>query len=712
MTERRPAIGGGAPSREIRPEIQALRALAVGLVVVYHLLPDTLTGGYIGVDVFFAISGFLITAHLLREVQRTGRLSITQFWARRIRRLLPAAFTVLLFCLVAAVVWVPEAQRQDTLTRIGASALYIVNWVLSSDSVDYLAADNLPTIVQHYWSLSIEEQFYIAWPLLIVLVLAGTAVVARVRNRSAATVGTERRSTIVAIGVVLAVLTVVSLVLSVTLTNTSRASAYFLTTTRVWEFAAGGLLAVAGVIFARAAPWMIPSFVRATASLVGVALIVGSAFVLDANSAFPGWRAIVPVVGTLLVIAAGEMSAWWSPKWIANLRPVQFLGDISYSVYLWHWPLIVLAPLVLGAASGPLVLVGVIVLTLALATATKYFIEDPVRVGQSWTQRRWPAYSFLAGGMTLVIGLTGGQMLQIQAANEAFARTAHADARAAIPCFGAAAMNRPADCSDPFAVSERVKPIFATSDKGSDWCMIWPGGADHSCEYGVADDPQYTVALVGDSHAQMLVDPLAEIAEREGWRLIVFSRFGCPALSTTPIDVVGRTEEDKQACAGWSARVLEQLRTRDDIDAIVFHNLSEAYSAKEIPPSGRLEAATVEATWRDLIATGKRVVLVRDVPATGGRNIPTCIEASGLSEDPCTTPREEAVPEAQVVLAARAMPDDVPLIDLTDHFCDDSMCHTVIGDVIAYFDDNHMSATFALTLVPYLEPLLQEALGR
>ncbi|MGH2943554.1 MAG: acyltransferase family protein, partial [Solirubrobacteraceae bacterium] len=213
---------------ELRPEIQALRALAVLTVVVYHLWPAAMPGGFVGVDVFFAISGFLITAHLVREVEKTGRLSIWRFWARRARRLLPAALLTLLACAVATLLLVPQLYWQQFLTEIGASTAYVQNWQLAADAVDYLAAENRPSPVQHFWSLSAEEQFYVVWPLLIVV----------------AAVWAARRR--LAIAIVLALVTGLSLAYSITETAANPAAAYFVTPTRAWEFGAGGLLALLG----------------------------------------------------------------------------------------------------------------------------------------------------------------------------------------------------------------------------------------------------------------------------------------------------------------------------------------------------------------------------------------------------------------------------------------------------------------------------------
>ena len=310
-----------SPRSGVRPEIQALRAAAVLLVVVAHLWPSALPGGYVGVDVFFAISGFLITSLLLREIDRTGGLSLSDFWARRARRILPAALVTLLFCAIATILFVPLTYWQQFLAELRASTAYVQNWQLADSAVDYFAADNGPSPVQHFWSLSAEEQFYVVWPLLLLLAVGLT------RGRAARV---RRRAIVVTIGA----LTVASLAYSLHHTAANPAAAYFITPTRAWEFGVGGLLA------------MLPHVERpagvkwAVLSWVGLAGIGVAAAFFSPDTPFPGYAALLPVLGALAVIAAGAPTGRWAPTRGLELPPVQYLGNVSYSVYLWHWPLL------------------------------------------------------------------------------------------------------------------------------------------------------------------------------------------------------------------------------------------------------------------------------------------------------------------------------------------------------------------------------------
>ncbi|HEY6609376.1 MAG TPA: acyltransferase, partial [Candidatus Limnocylindria bacterium] len=357
------AADGGAV---VRADIQGLRAVAVGAVLLFHLWPNRLPGGYVGVDVFFVISGFLITSHLLHRPPRSGG-DLLEFWSRRIRRLLPASLLVLTVITIATWAVAPEPQWGNAAKEIAASALYVVNWYLASSSVDYLAAENAPTAAQHFWSLSVEEQFYLVWPLLI-----GLLTVIALRRR-------WPLQTVVGAGLGLAV--AASLAYSVIATAQVPASAYFVTPTRVWELGVGGLLALflsrrafGRVSESEAVP--LPPVARALLAWMGLAAIALAAFLYSPATPFPGYTALLPVLGAAALVAAHAPSNAASPARYLAVRPMQWLGDVSYSVYLWHWPLIVLVPYVLGQPLRTTDKLLILVATLLLAGVTKILVED------------------------------------------------------------------------------------------------------------------------------------------------------------------------------------------------------------------------------------------------------------------------------------------------------------------------------------------------
>ena len=320
--------------------------------MLYHLWPNRLTGGYVGVDVFFAISGFLITSHLVAEIDRTGRLRPARFWARRAKRLVPASSLVLFLSALGVVTWVPRHLWRQFLNEIIASTVQVQNWLLANDSVDYLAANNTPSPTQHFWTLSAEEQFYVALPLLL---LAAT-LLARLLRRG-------HRQVILA-GLLLTVAG--SLGYSIWLTATTRGVAYFSTLTRAWEFAGGALLAFAGA----------SRHLHRTLTWLGVAGIGAACVFFDATTPFPGIAAALPIVGAVLVIWSGRGSTF---ERFGALPPVALLGRVSYAAYLWHWPLIVLVPYITHRSLGTVDKVAFNAATVLMAWLSTTLVEDPIR---------------------------------------------------------------------------------------------------------------------------------------------------------------------------------------------------------------------------------------------------------------------------------------------------------------------------------------------
>ncbi|HEU0257774.1 MAG TPA: acyltransferase, partial [Microbacteriaceae bacterium] len=393
----------GASRHSFRPEVQALRALAVALVVVFHLWPGALPGGFVGVDVFFVISGFLITGQLLREAGRLGRIRLGGFWARRVRRLLPAALASLAATGIATWLVAPQTVWRQYFSDIAASAAYVQNWHLVAQAVDYFAPSGASP-VQNFWSLAVEEQFYLVWPLLLVVALVAT------RRRP----GARRRAFVAVLGAA----SVASLIYCVVVSRDAAQIAYLSTLARGWEFGLGGLLALVlprlsrlGERAASRNGWAAAlSGARAALSWCGVAVIVVSAFLLNSGTAFPGAVALWPTLATCVVIAAGVPRGRWAPGRAMTLPAVQWLGGASYSLYLWHWPVIVLAPFawerIAGRSAPAWSSLLVLALSLALAWASKRWIEDRTRTAAFWSGPK-PTRSFavMAAGMMVVGGL-------------------------------------------------------------------------------------------------------------------------------------------------------------------------------------------------------------------------------------------------------------------------------------------------------------------
>lgn len=699
MSSDRPALppaGAAREPREFRPDIQALRAVAVASVVLYHLWPERLRGGFVGVDVFFVISGFLITQHLADEITRTGRIALTQFWARRIRRLLPASFAVLTVSLAVLLLLMPRVTWQVNLQEIGASAAYVENWILGRNAVDYLAAHNSASLVQHYWSLSVEEQFYLVWPLLLLLAVAATRLLRRTAPRTAV----RWALVVVALG---------SFAVSIVLTRSDAALAFFVTPTRAWEFAVGGLVALAPpVALGSRGP-----AVRAAAGWAGLAVIAFSVVFITGATPFPGWIAAVPVAGAALVLAGGTQPVRWSTAPLATLPGVQWLGNYSYSVYLWHWPLIVAAPWVLHGPPSWVAKLVMLVASLGLAYLTKRFVEDPVRTGRRWRVRRWPSYAFAAAGMVVFLVITTIAYGNVQKENDAQAAAALAKIVDHAPCYGAEAIVDSETCARPFARPPGLDTAFAASDldAAADACqqhLTVP--TLKFCTFGQKVDPTRTVVVVGNSHAVRLIPALDLYGREHGWKIILAGKTGCLGLITTPVG--GQAADD--SCVLWSAQLQKALFAMPQVDAVVFSSYVLAQLYLVGPDATPADVATgrqrIVATWAAYRKHGIPVVVTEDVPGMRPDAGPECIAKTTVDYDPCALPRSSVVKPNLLSTLARANPELVTYVPMSQYFCDATTCHSLIGGVVVYSDSHHMTTTFSRSLAQYLGPAVTAVL--
>ncbi len=690
----------GPAARELRTDIQGLRALAVSLVVIYHLWPHGLRGGFVGVDVFLVISGFLITSHLWSHPPRRA-IDLAAFWARRVRRLLPASLLVLAVTLVAARLVAPETRWAGTAVEAMSAALYVENWRLAATSVDYLAAENAPSPVQHFWSLSVEEQFYLFWPVLILVLLL-----------VAARRGWGRR---LVVGLGLAVVVTASLAYSVWATAYDPASAYFVTPTRIWELGVGGLLAVAmaGRPLNPRGPGR--ALVNLGLAWVGLVAMVVSAFIYTADTPFPGWRALLPVLGTVAVIAAADPRGPVSPGRLLERRPLQFLGDISYSVYLWHWPLVVLAPYAMGGALSWWAKVGIAGLTVLLAWASKTLVEDRFRRAPPGAPLR-RSFQLAAAGMAGVLLLGGLQLAEVRL-TEVTARQ-RLDRMLADPgrCFGAAALaSGEAECPRQTSGPVVPAPAQAADDRSAAYernCFEEaPFTGLRKCVFG---DPNGTVsiAVVGNSHMGHWLPALEQLAEQNSWRLTTFLASEC-TFSAEPVGWDATVKRD--GCLGWAERV-RRATAGDDFDLVVASvrngRAAEGLAYADSYPvwlSGYRQAL---GEWT---AADQPVLVIHDTATPGATmgSVPDCVAANPDDFSVCGGPADRWIPRDPLAEAAAELNDaDVTVVDLNDRICAPSTCDAVVGGVLVYFDASHLTATYSRTLAPYLAPALGAAVDR
>ena len=677
------------PSRFL-PHVQGLRAIAVLAVVLYHFWPGRLPGGYVGVDIFFVISGFLITGHLMRELTATGTVRLGQFWARRARRLLPASLLVLLFSALVAMspYLTPTSALPSEVREIIASTFYVENWYLALTSADYLNNAGDPTTVQHYWSLSLEEQFYVMWPLLILL---------------AAWIGVKffrddrRHAVLIGIGVI----TIASFVFGVVFTITNPAPAYFVTFGRMWQFGVGALVALVPMLRIRNALW---SFVVGWAGVLTLIVVI---FRFDGQTPFPGYMAAIPTLAAAAIIAASNTERWWQPTRILSIRPAQFVGDISYSLYLWHWPLIVIAPSVPFWGLTIYHRVALLVLCFVLAWLTKKFVEDPARSWKALTSRpaRVTLWASLAG--MLVVAGTAGAAWAVNASTYSEGVRAIQQLRENPPeCFGAASVLDGSCVGTDFGDTILPAPGFAGADKPADEnCFVQLNDARPvSCEFGsdAADAPR--VALVGDSHAYQLLPTFQRLADERGWRLITYFKGACP-WNTTPLDVEGAFGS---ACTQWRDGVREGLAAAD-LDAVFTSAIATTpYVSDGYASSYDAAVVGYRAAWGEMLDRGVPVITVVDNPVWE-TDPNKCLRTRDASA--CDGARSDVLVSKDPLRGAASGLDGVTLLDFTDVFCDGEVCRPVIGGASVYRDENHLTVSFADSLAPQYAAAIEQALA-
>ncbi|WP_370891894.1 acyltransferase family protein [Janibacter sp. GXQ6167] len=685
MSERdQPPPAAGVTAR-FRPDIEGLRAVAVGLVLWYHASLPGLSGGFAGVDVFFVISGFLITGLLLREVERDGKISIPRFYARRAKRLFPAAATVLVSTAILIVAVFPRAAWRELGGDIAASAAYLINWRLANRSVDYLAEDFASSPVQHFWSLAVEEQYYIIWPLLIV-------VIAWLIRRKGLPV---RPTLAIALGALVAL---PSLAWSIHLTSVAAPRAYFVTTTRLWELAIGALVAIGSVLWVKLGPR-----VAMMIGWVGLATIGIGAIVQSTTTPWPGSAALVPTLGTAAVIIGGFRAGSWGPVALLGRRFMTWIGSLSYSLYLWHWPLVVAAQTVWGGRRAAALAVAVSIIPSWL---TYTAIENPVRQARRFSVRARPAL-ILGAGLTalgIVVGLGLGH--------------ATPSVRLADPATAPGARILGLTTADPGKVTMAATavtpdPAKATADVPSAYsqnCQVqMVEDTVRSCEFGDLDATR-TIALVGDSKALQWLPALDDYGRREGWRVVIWIRSACafsPALQV-------RDDEPDGLCHRWNEAVITRLTGSDRADIVIVSAVASRALNESGQPSRTALARGYVTYWKRLTDAGSQVVVITDNPHPGSK-VYECVgdHADDYMTACAFTPRQGA---GTPPLLQAAKQTDTPVIDPSPWLCpghgSSRRCWPVIGEVLIYRQGSHLTKTYVETMEPILAAKLDAILAK
>lgn len=705
-----PAPGRQAPGGEFRPDLEGLRGVAILLVLLFHAGVPGTTGGFVGVDVFFVLSGFLITGLLLREREATGRVDLREFYARRARRILPAASVVLVAIALASPFFMAPLDLPRVADDALASALFAGNLWFAAGATDYFGVDLAPSPVIHYWSLGVEEQFYLLWPALLILVTRF--------GRPRAAVG------LTLIGVVAA-----SYLGALWLTEVSPPWAFYGLPTRAWELGLGGLLAAGAGAHAR-----FPDRIVQALGWLGLAAIVAALLLITPSTPYPGIAALLPALGTAGVVLAGARRR--SVGTVLANPILRFLGRISYSLYLVHWPILVLpaAALPLDEELPLLARGGLALVAIGMGWLSFRAVEQPIHRGRRLAAR--PRLTFAAAGLALLLTVTVSGGLGLAATRSLEADTAApplpsfeplppivietfapepsgGDSSAgpsAAPSLSPTPTATPAPTpSGPVPLPSNVRPSLAkapsdTDTLEADICLLGqPQVTPVECVYGDRKGPA-TVAVVGDSHAAHWFPALEPMAKANGWRLIPFIKQSCRFVDMPLYSYwYGRMYTE---CDTWRETVVRRVKDlKPDLVIIAFIGDQESSTASDPDPVRQGEAA---ARLIDRLP-GPKAIFV-DTPSSK-YNVPYCLSRHREDVRECETRRAKAFgKDPGIVERTAAELLGATLIDVTPLMCPGDPCPVVLNDVIIYRDSHHMTATFAASLGPLIEPALLTAL--
>jgi peptidoglycan/LPS O-acetylase OafA/YrhL len=731
-TDTRPSERAVSPPRPVRrhgfrPDIEGLRAVAVLAVVAYHAAIPGVAGGFIGVDVFFVISGFLITGLLVREVAAEDTIRLGRFYAARARRLLPAAAAVGIATAIGAAVVLPPLQARSVFIDGIASALYVGNYRFAVQGTDYLASDLPPSPYQHYWSLAVEEQFYLVWPVLII----GTAWLVR----RIALIRRGASSPPAPYAVVLTLVGVASLTAAVLWTRVAPPWAFFSLPTRAWELAVGGLVALSIQQWRR-----LPLLPATVVGWGGLALIVLTCTQLGPSTPYPGTAALLPVLGTALVIGGGCVTGAMGAGRLLCKPLMRSIGRISYSWYLWHWPVLLLMPSLLGEPAGlPARLAGTAI-SAGLAVITVHLVENRGRFAA--TLRRSAKASLAVAGaasaaaacacavLLNVVGVPVGhgaaaaparivaspqasalganqytvipQQLSLISPQEALVRDAFTQARSAI-----------AAATGLRAVPSNLNPSLADApdDKAAvfvNGCVrTWRDVGQDECAGGDVGSPT-TVALLGDSHAAMWDPALQQVAEQRHWRLETLAKVTCPLQELhIASPYLGRKYTE---CEQWRNQIIGRVQAEHP--RLIVLSMSRRYGAD-------FGFSSYDATWIDTLTqtvaqlrrTGA-TVLVLGPAADPHASVPACLSDHLDDASACAPARADGVDRDGVAAEQTATAaGGGHYADLTDLFCTADRCPVIVGNTLVFRDDNHVTTEYAQLLAPVMGALADRALA-
>ncbi|TAM65982.1 acyltransferase family protein [Mycobacterium sp.] len=706
---------GSHPERTgFRPDIEGLRGVAVLAVVLFHCSAPGLGGGFVGVDVFFVISGFLITGLLWREATAAGTVRLSRFYGARARRLLPASATVGVVTTIASVLLLSPLEAKAVIGDGIASALYVGNYRFARQGVDYFhISKNTISPFQHYWSLGVEEQFYLVWPALII----GTAWLVRRARRRAATA--HATSSVTPYLLVLALVGAVSFAMSLAATRAAPPVAFFSLHTRAWELAAGGLVALTTNQWRR-----LPAFLAIIVGWGGMALILLACNQVDATTPYPGTAALLPVLGTGLVIGAGCAAASRGCGRVLASRPMRAVGRVSYSWYLWHWPVLLLATPLLGRPMGPLDGVAAVVVSFGLAVLTLRLIENPLRYSASL--RRSAARSLALGAGATAVAVCVGVTLLVYVPTPIGRGPAAPALRVSagpspegrnVELYDAAVRHVLAQVQAAVASSVGLKDVPSNLDPPLTDAVRErvPNGLE-SCLRNLieVDQPECatgdtasktTVALVGDSNAFSWSSAFQQVAAQRHWRLEVLTKGACPMLDL-PLKVF--VQRNYTECEQWRNQIIARLQ--GERPRLVVLGMLRHDSGTGSPPYAPAWLDSLTRLLRQLRETGANVLVLGPTPDLHS-TAPDCLSAHLDDATACSATRSTAVNDPGMA-AERAATNagGGQYADVTELFCAPDRCPAIVGNNLVYGDEFHLTPEYARVLAPVMGALADRAL--
>jgi peptidoglycan/LPS O-acetylase OafA/YrhL len=645
-----------------RGDIEGLRAVAILLVVVAHAKVKWLAGGFIGVDVFYVLSGYLITGLLVQEIRTTGKLRFADFYARRLRRLLPAMLLMIAIACVLGRLLLAPGEQPAQASAAAAATFWLSNFHFAFARMDYFAPDSASNLFLHTWSLGVEEQFYLVWPMLLALAMGTWGIAKQPPN--------ARR-----LGWTMLLIAILSFALSSYWTYVEPQLAFYMMPSRAWQFALGAL-----VFLGFGAPAFQPNTEIAArqnllrvAGWIGLVMIIVAAPLLDDHVPYPGFWAILPSAGAALVLASGGHDAIGGVDRLLSLRPMQSVGRVSYAWYLWHWPVLLLGAAVLDM-DKPWNRLMLVLTSLAIAAISYYFFERPIRQKRALVAR--PRVAVLAALALMVIA--GSFALRWQHASAARMESAE---------------------QLPYQLARVDAPIIYGMD-----CDDWYHSSDvHICGFGDAA-AKHTAVAMGDSVGLQWFPAYARVFDRPGWRLMVITKSSCPMVDV-PI-FYPRIGREYTECSRWRDQALGAVASlRPDI-VILGSTFTYAYTQTQ------WEQGT-ERVLQALSGNAGRIYLMRSTP-TLPFDGPSCLAPRSwlyrklAGAEHCTgaarTDQSDSVFHS-LEQAATHFPN-VQVVDMTDAICPQGICHAGSDGRIVFRDKQHLTASFAASLAPTLEHVL------